>query len=88
MFPPCGTTGAPAAAHAASTARDLGAVGRADHRAGVAVEAPGPVGLVAGPQVRVDEHVGRTDDVDERVEERVGAGHVTYGDTMRERVEP
>ena len=52
------------------------------------MEAPGPIGLVPGPQIRVDEHVARTDDVDERVEERVGAGHVTYGDTMRERVEP
>jgi hypothetical protein len=30
----------------------------------------------------------RADDGDERVEKRVATGHVTYGDTMRARVEP
>jgi hypothetical protein len=32
--------------------------------------------------------VGAADDARERVEKRVGAGHVTYGDTMRAGVEP
>ncbi len=37
---------------------------------------------------RVDEHVRSSAHLDERVQKRVGAGHVTYGDTMRERARP
>ena len=87
MFPPCATTAARVAAQGEHRG-DLARATRAHDRARLAVEAAGPVGLVRGAELRIDEHVPRTDDADERVEKRVGAGHVTYGDTMRERVEP
>jgi hypothetical protein len=48
--------------------RDLGGVGGPHHRARRAVEAAGPVGLVARAQVVVDEHVWGADHLDERVQ--------------------